>query len=109
MQRMGMLIGVKPDKINTYKQLHNNTWPEVLQQIQDSNIQNYSIFLRQPENLLFAYWEYHGKNITADLKQMAEHKKTREWWTHTDPCQSPLASFANSHHWATMEEVFHTE
>ena len=30
MQRKGMVIGIKPDKIEEYKTLHANTWPEVL-------------------------------------------------------------------------------
>ena len=27
MQRKGMVIGIKPDKIEEYKKLHANTWP----------------------------------------------------------------------------------
>lgn len=109
MQRMGMVIGIKPDKIDDYKRLHAAVWPDVLAQIAGSNIRNYSIFLREPENLLFGYWEYHGTDITADLAKMAKDSKTREWWTHTDPCQSPLTSRAEGEQWAMLEEVFHTD
>ena len=55
MQRMGMVIGVKPDMIAEYKRLHAAVWPEVLELISKSNIRNYTIFLREPENLLFGY------------------------------------------------------
>lgn len=109
MQRMGMVIGIKPEKIADYKRLHAAVWPEVLAQIAGSNIRNYSIFLRQPENLLFGYWEYHGSDIAADLARMAQDPKTREWWTLTDPCQSPLASRDDGEQWAMMDEVFHTD
>ena len=109
MQRMGMVIGIRPDKIDDYKRLHAAVWPEVLDQIRGSNIRNYTIFLREPENLLFGYWEYHGDDFAADMARMAEDPKTREWWCHTDPCQSPLATRAEGEQWAMMEDVFHTD
>ena len=46
MQRMGMIIGIKHNKIRQYKELHANVWPAVLQQLDDSHIRNYTIFLR---------------------------------------------------------------
>lgn len=109
MQRMGMVIGIRPDKIGDYKRLHAAVWPEVLDQIRGSNIRNYTIFLREPENLLFGYWEYHGDDFAADMARMAEDPTTREWWSHTDPCQSPLATRAEGEQWAMMEDVFHTD
>jgi hypothetical protein len=45
---MGMVIGLKPDRIETYKRLHAETWPEILAKISECNITNYSIFLREP-------------------------------------------------------------
>jgi len=109
MQRMGMVIGIKPEMVAEYKRLHAAVWPEVLEQIRQSNIRNYTIFLREPENLLFGYWEYHGTDFTADMARMAQDPKTREWWTHTDPCQSPLTTRAEGEQWSMMEQVFHTD
>ncbi|NRA89457.1 MAG: L-rhamnose mutarotase [Rhizobiales bacterium] len=34
MQRMGMVIGIKPERIDDYKKLHLAVWPEILTQIQ---------------------------------------------------------------------------
>jgi len=109
MQRMGMLIRIRPEKIDEYKKLHADAWPEVLRQIHNSNIRNYTIFLREPENLLFGYWEYHGSDFAADMAQMARDPKTRAWWELTDPCQEPLASRNGNEQWSMMEEVFHTD
>ena len=64
MERKAMVIGIKPEHIPEYKRLHANAWPEILAQIADCNIRNYSIFLREPENLLFGYFEYH---VTTDI------------------------------------------
>lgn len=107
MKRMAMVIELKPEKVGEYKELHANTWPEVLNQISKCNIRNYSIFLKEPENLLFSYWEYHGKNFAADAARMAKDPKTQEWWALTDPCQTPLETRAEEEWWAMMNEVFH--
>lgn len=109
MQRMGMMIGIKPEMIDEYKRLHAAAWPAVLKQIRSSNIRNYTIFLREPENLLFGYWEYHGSDFESDMAAMAIDPETREWWTHTDPCQTPLASRKGDEQWSMMEEVFHAD
>ncbi len=69
MQRMGMVLGLKPERIAEYKRLHAAVWPEVLAMITACNIRNYSIFLKEPENLLFAYFEYHGTDFAADSRQ----------------------------------------
>ena len=107
MQRMGMVIGLRPEKIAEYKDLHANAWPEILDQISRCNIRNYTIFLKEPENLLFGYWEYHGTDFAADAAKMAADPKTQEWWALTDPCQAPLEHRAEGEWWAMMEEVFH--
>ncbi|WP_270728226.1 L-rhamnose mutarotase [Shimia sp. Alg240-R146] len=109
MQRMGMVIAVKPEMIAEYKRLHAAVWPDVLAKIKASGIRNYTIFLREPENILFGYWEYHGSDFASDMAKMATDPRTQEWWTYTDPCQSPLASRADGEQWAMMEEVFHTD
>jgi L-rhamnose mutarotase len=109
MQRMGRVIRLKPGAIAEYKRLHAAVWPEVLARIAACHIRNYSIFLREPENLLFAYWEYHGSDFAADMAAMAADAKTQEWWTFTDPLQQPLASAAAGEWWAPLEEVFHTD
>jgi L-rhamnose mutarotase len=80
MQRMGMMIGRKPEKVAEYKRLHASVWPEILSMISACNIRNYSIFLREPENILFGYWEYHGTDFPAVMVKMAADPKTQEWW-----------------------------
>jgi L-rhamnose mutarotase len=107
MQRMGQVIGLNAEKIADYKRLHAAVWPDVLKTITACNIKNYSIFLKEPENLLFAYFEYHGTDFAADMAKMASDKTTQEWWAVCMPCQAPLATRAEGEWWAGMEEVFH--
>ncbi|MBO9629221.1 L-rhamnose mutarotase [Shinella sp. WSJ-2] len=106
MQRIGMVIGVKPEKIEEYKRLHAAVWPDVLSMISACNIRNYSIFLKEPENLLFSFFEYHGTDYAADMAKMAADPKTQEWWAVCMPCQAPLETRKEGEWWAGMEEVF---
>ena len=103
--RYGSVIKVKPEMLEQYKALHANPWPGVLQQITQSNIRNYSIYLK--DGYLFSYFEYTGDDFAGDMAKMAKDSITREWWKLTDPCQEPLASRAEGEWWASMEEVFH--
>jgi L-rhamnose mutarotase len=107
MRRMGQVIGLNAADIAEYKRLHAAVWPDVLEMITACNIRNYSIFLKEPENLLFAYFEYHGTDFAADMAKMAADKVTQEWWAVCMPCQAPLETRAEGEWWAGMEEVFH--
>ena len=111
-QRYGMVIGIKPEKIEYYKKLHKATWPGVLKMIQACHIRNYSIYLREIEPgkfYLFSYFEYTGKNYEADMLKMAADATTQEWWKECNPCQNPILTASQGEWWSTMEEVFHTD
>lgn len=107
MLRIGQLIGIRKDKLEYYKYLHQNTWPEVLAAIHDCNIRNYSVFYK--DNMLFAYYEYVGTNYHDDMKKMSLIPEVQKWWRETDPCQIPLETRQAGEWWANMEEVFHQD
>ncbi|MEW9806487.1 L-rhamnose mutarotase [Mesorhizobium marinum] len=109
MQRMGNVLGIKPEAIVEYKRIHAAVWPEVLAMIAACNIRNYTIFLKEPENLLFSYFEYHGSDFAADAAKMAADPKTQEWWAICMPMQAPLETRKEGEWWAAMEDVFHVD
>lgn len=108
-QRLGMVIGVKAEKLEEYKRLHAEPWPEMNAALRAANVRNYSIYLREPENLLFGYWEYVGTDYAADMKVLGEFAVTKRWLALTDPCQMPLQSAAEGEWWSTMPEVYHLD
>ena len=108
-QRMGMVISVKPEKLDEYKRLHAEPWPEMDAALSAANIRNYSIYLREPENLLFGYWEYVGPDYVADMKVLGEKAITKEWLALTDPCQVPLKTATEGEWWSMMPEVYHLD
>ncbi|MEP4770883.1 MAG: L-rhamnose mutarotase [Roseibium sp.] len=109
MQRMGMVIGIDPSQIAEYKKLHAAVWPEVLERLRQSNITNYSIFLKEPENLMFSYWEYTGTDFGVDDAAIAADPITQKWWKVCGPMQRALETRKDGEWWASMEEVFHLD
>ena len=112
MKRYGSVIGVREEKVEEYKKLHAEVWPDVLKMISECNITNYSIFLRKlsdGNHYLFSYFEYAGDDFEADCAKMAADETTQKWWEVCIPCQKPLDDRAEGEWWANMEEVFHTD
>ena len=107
MRRYGMVLRVKPEATERYKQYHAAVWPEVLDMIGKCGIRNYSIYYR--DGLLFSYFEYVGDDFGTDMAKMAADETTQEWWAVCKPCHEPLPTRAEGEWWAEMEEVFHTE
>ncbi len=107
MTRYGMVVRVKPDRLDEYKRLHAAVWPEVLQRITACNIRNYSIYHK--DDLLFSYFEYVGDDFVADMAAMAADPIVQRWWDVCKPCHEPLPTRAEGEWWANMDEVFHCE
>ncbi len=110
--RVGMVTGIKPEKIAYYKELHANAWKGVLKKIEECNIRNFSIYLKKIDDkyYLFSYYDYVGDNYEQDMKKIAADTITQRWWRETDPCQLPLPEAAAAGKiWTPMEEVFHAE
>lgn len=109
MKRYGSVIGIRPEAIPEYKRLHADAWPEILSMIKACNISDYTIYLREPENLLFASFEYHGTDFAADMAKMAADPRTQDWWAVCKPLQVPLETRKEGEWWADMKEVFHLD
>jgi L-rhamnose mutarotase len=110
--RYGSVIGLRAEKLDEYKKLHAAVWPGVAKAIRESNIRNYSIYLRKlPDGnyYLFSYFEYVGDDFDADMAKMKADPETNRWWKVTDPCQKPLDDRKKGEWWASMEEAFHQD
>lgn len=107
MQRFASVIGVSKESRAAYEHLHANVWPEILNQIEKSNIRNYSIY-RYGE-LLFSYFEYVGDDYEADMAKMRQDPKTQEWWALCEPLQSPVPERIEGEWWMSIPEIFHTD
>ena len=105
LRRFGQTIKLKPECREEYVRQHKAVWPGVLRMIKECGLRNYSIFLK--DNLLFAYFEYEGKDYETDMQKMAQHKETQRWWKLVKPLMQPLKSKKPGEFWSEMEEIFH--
>ncbi len=106
-QRFGSVIDLRPEFEEEYKKLHAAVWPGVLQRIQMSNIQNYSIYLH--EGRLYSYFEYAGDDFKGDMDRMAQDPETVRWWDVCKPMQKKLPTAGADEWWAEINEVFHID
>lgn len=105
MRRYCQLIRLRPESREEYIEYHRAVWPTVLATIDACNIRNYSIFLH--DDLLIAYFEYHGEDYEADMRKMAADPETQRWWTITDAMQERLPGVGPGGKWLEVPEVFH--
>ena len=105
MKRYGMLVGLRPEHYEAYKQYHAAVWPEVLAMIESCNIRNYTIY--HHAGTLFASYEYHGTDHATDMAKMAADPGTQRWWAVMMPMQRRIEGTPEGEWWMPMEEMFH--
>ena len=113
-RRIGQIIHLKRSALAEYKAYHASAWPEVLAQIRDSNIVDYSIFLDERNMTLFASMTYIGTDFDADMRRMKANPHVLKWWEIMDSFQESLVpgatgSAGEGPWWLDLEEVFRTE
>ncbi|WP_229236108.1 L-rhamnose mutarotase [Dyadobacter tibetensis] len=93
-----------PGQVAEYKKRHNKIWPELVTLIKESGISEYSIFLDEETNILFAIQNQSGEGSSQDLGQT---EIVQKWWKYmadimeTNPDYSPVST--------TLERVFYLE
>ena len=109
MKRFGQLLGLRPERLEEYKQYHVKIWPEIEDAIAKAGIRNYSIFHFRGQ--LFAYYEYVGPAAEYEvrMKELAGAPRMREWWNIMEPMQVPLEDRRPDAWWTDMQEVFHQD
>jgi len=98
--KMKMFPGFKEE----YRKRHDEIWPELVRLLKSEGVENYSIFLDEETNILFAYQEQSGESSSQDLGSTEIVKK---WWKYmadvmeTNPDKSPIT--------IPLEQVFYME
>jgi L-rhamnose mutarotase len=103
-KRSAFKMKLNPGFREEYRKRHNEIWPELVKLLKNEGIGNYSIFLDEETNTLFAYQEQSGSSSSQDLGQTEIVKK---WWKYmadimeTNPDNSPVS--------IPLEQVFFME
>ena len=106
-KRIGMIIGIKPDRIAAYEALHAASNQGVRDLLDKYHMHNFSIYIHKMDDshyYLFAYYEYTGNDYEADMATMAKELRNIAWLSKTDAMQIP---FPGETSWTKMQEVFH--
>lgn len=104
MKRLAFKMQLNEGQKAEYIKRHNEIWPELKTLLKDAGISEYSIFLDEETNTLFAFQKVSGDGGSQDLGQTEIVKK---WWKFmadimkTNPDYSPVTT--------PLEEVFYME
>jgi L-rhamnose mutarotase len=104
MQTVAFKMKLNPGLAAEYKKRHDEIWPELKKLLKDNGISDYSIFLDEETNILFAVQKQDGKGSSQDLGTTEIVKK---WWAYmaevmeTNPDNSPVS--------VPLQQVFHME
>ena len=94
---------LKPGFTAEYKKRHDEIWPELSALLKENGVSDYTIFLDEETNILFAVQQQNGSS-SQDLGSTAIVQK---WWAYmadimdTNPDNSPVSK--------PLLEVFHLD
>ncbi len=103
-KRFGFKMKLYPGFKEEYRKRHAEIWPELIRLLKEQGIGNYSIWLDEDTNTLFAYQEQSGESSSQDL---GTTEIVQKWWKYmadvmeTNPDNSPIS--------IPLEEVFYME
>jgi len=104
MKRFAFKMKLKPGCKEEYIKRHNEIWPELKQLLKESGVYDYSIFLDEETDTLFAVQKQAGESSSQD---MGDNPVVKKWWDYmadlydTNPDNSPVS--------IPLEEVFHMD
>ncbi len=107
MKRVGFVIKVRQNKLDEYKQHHEQVWPEMLAALRDAGWHNYSLFVR-PDGLLFGYFETPHSLQDAQAR-MAEKEINTKWQTLMEPYFELPNNALPDQMFVELQEVFHLD
>jgi L-rhamnose mutarotase len=104
MKRIAFKMKLKPGFKEEYKKRHDAIWPELAALIKSTGVSDYSIFLDEETNILFAIQKQEGEQSSQDL---GSNPLVQKWWAYmadimeTNPDHSPVS--------IPLPEVFHMD
>jgi len=93
-----------PGNREEYSRRHNAIWPELRALLSETGVRNYTIFLDEETNTLFAVQNQEGETSSQDL---GTNPIVQKWWKYmanimeTNPDNSPVS--------IALEELFHMD
>ena len=104
MKRLAFKMHLNEGQKEEYKKRHDEIWPELQQLLKDSGTSEYSIFLDEETNTLFAFQKV---SVDGGSQNLGQKEIVQKWWAFmadimkTNSDNSPIV--------VELEEVFYME
>ena len=103
MTTVAFKMKLNPGQVEEYKKRHDEIWPELRKLLKDNGVSDYSIFLDEETNILFAVQKQDGRSS----QELGATDIVKKWWAYmadimeTNPDNSPVSK--------PLKEVFHLD
>ncbi len=104
MEKIAFKMKLNPGFKEEYKRRHDEIWPELKELLFQNGVRDYTIFLDEETNTLFAVQYQAGTSSSQDL---GTNPIVQKWWKYmadimeTNPDSSPVS--------IPLEKIFHME
>jgi L-rhamnose mutarotase len=94
MKRIAFKMKLTPGLQDEYKKRHDEIWPELKDLLKSKGIEDYSIFLDEETNSLFAILKIKDED---DLETLPSYPVMKKWWSYmkdimeSNPDHSPVS------------------
>jgi L-rhamnose mutarotase len=103
MERVAFQLRIREGMTEAYDEAHRHVWPEMLAELRQFGIKEYSIFRRDQQ--LFLYMQV--ANFQHVLSCMAASEVNLRWQKTMEPLFEPVPGKRPDEPFAMMTEVFH--
>ena len=104
MERLAFKMHLNEGQKEEYKKRHNELWPELRQLLKSAGVSEYSIFLDEETNILFAFQKVSGEGSSQDL---GSNPIVQKWWAYMADIME--ANDDNSPLMVPLDELFYME
>ena len=102
MKRLAFKMQLNTGQKEEYKKRHQEIWPELVKLLKEAGVSEYSIFIDEDTDTLFAFQKVEGDGGSQNLGQT---EIVQKWWAYmadimkVNPDNSPVSN--------ELEEVFY--
>lgn len=107
-KRVGMVVKVKKERIEEYKNLHADSNSGVRHLLTKYNMRNFSIFMVQladGEWYEFGYYEYWGNDLDGDMAKLDSEPENMKWLELCNPMQEGI--LPDQKGWKVMDRIYY--
>ncbi len=79
MEQIAFRMQLNPEQAGVYRQRHDDIWPELVTLLKEAGVSDYSIFLHEPTNSLFAVLK---RKTDHSMDSLPLEPLMQRWWQH---------------------------